>query len=71
MGDARATNVPIDVARQIGNGGKVVEPADEHGADDAGRALGRQQRGQLRAGVLAEQHQLIGVDSELGGSGIE
>ena len=52
------------LSRQRGNRGEIVEPADEHRADDAGRALGCQQRSQLRAGVLAEQHQPVGVDSK-------
>src|SRR5688572_26722969 len=60
--------VRIDVARQLRNGAKVVESPDQHRANDPRNPLRCQQRSQLRAGVLAEQHKLVGVDSEFGGS---
>ena len=60
--------VRIDVARQLRNGAKVVKSPDQHRANDPRNPLRCQQRCQLRAGVLAEQHKLVGVDSKFGGS---
>ena len=43
-------HVAIDVARQRRRGRKIVKPADEHGADDAGRRqvfFCRQERGKV------------------------
>ena len=48
-----------------GNGATVVEPADENRTDDPFRALGCEPCGEIRARVLAEEDELVGIDTEL------
>ncbi len=60
-------NIVADTGRRSGNCLEVVKPADEHRAADAVEMLCSKQRGQVRAGVFAEQDQLVGVDLEVCG----
>lgn len=53
------------IPRQRRNCVKIVEPSDEHGTDNTGRPLGSEQRSQMCARVLSEQHELIGIDAEV------
>ena len=47
------------------NGATVVESADENRTDDPFRALGCEPCGGIGARVLAEEDELVGIDTEL------
>ena len=61
VGQEIATKAP----HERRNLSETVEAADEHRADDAWLRLTGQQRSQVGTGVLAEEHQLIGIDSKV------
>ena len=57
-------DVRRELPRQRWDRGQIVEASDQDAADDAGRPLGCQQRGEMGPRVFAEQDQLIGVDAQ-------
>ncbi len=50
---------------------EIVEPTDEHRADDTRGTLGGKERREMTPGVFAEQHEAIGIDAKLAGPAAE
>src|SRR4029453_16633959 len=63
----RAREQPAVDIFEPGCRAEIVEPTDEHRADDACGTLGGKERREMTPGVFAEQHEAIGIDAKLAG----